>query len=91
MRCKWISIYPDNDEETNRKNKSQMQICLQAIEIPGVKIFRYSGSLNFASRQYFREEVYKIAELVPQKELNRRLRAANAGVQVEEIKKVYGV
>lgn len=57
------------------------------VEIPGIKIFHYSGSLNFASRQYFREGVYKIAELVPQKELNRRLKVSSNGVATEEIKK----
>ncbi|KMQ94411.1 solute carrier family 26 member 6-like isoform x2 protein [Lasius niger] len=58
------------------------------VEIPGIKIFHYSGSLNFASRQYFRERVYKIAELVPQKELNRRLKVSCNGVATEEIKKL---
>ncbi|XP_071574134.1 prestin isoform X2 [Temnothorax nylanderi] len=58
------------------------------VEIPGIRIFRYSGSLNFASKQYFREEVYKIAELVPQKELKKRLQAARNGIAAEEIKKL---
>ncbi|KAL6440663.1 hypothetical protein ACFW04_003265 [Cataglyphis niger] len=58
------------------------------VEIPGIKIFHYSGSLNFASRQYFREEVYKIAELVPRKELNRRLKVSSYGTAAEEIKKL---
>ncbi|XP_050446722.1 solute carrier family 26 member 10-like isoform X2 [Cataglyphis hispanica] len=58
------------------------------VEIPGIKIFHYSGSLNFASRQYFREEVYKIAELVPRKELNRRLKVSCCGTAAEEIKKL---
>ncbi|XP_070157196.1 prestin isoform X2 [Polyergus mexicanus] len=58
------------------------------VEIPGIKIFHYSGSLNFASRQYFREEVYKIAELMPRKELNRRLKVSCYGTAAEEIKKL---
>ncbi|XP_011160302.2 solute carrier family 26 member 10 isoform X2 [Solenopsis invicta] len=58
------------------------------VEIPGIKIFHYSGTLNFASKQYFREEVYKVAELVPQKELKRRLQAACNGTTAEEIKKL---
>ncbi|XP_024868942.1 solute carrier family 26 member 10-like isoform X1 [Temnothorax curvispinosus] len=58
------------------------------VEIPGIRIFHYSGSLNFASKQYFREEVYKIAELVPQKELKKRLQAARNGIATEEIKKL---
>ncbi|KAL0111684.1 hypothetical protein PUN28_013108 [Cardiocondyla obscurior] len=58
------------------------------VEIPGIKIFHYSGSLNFASKQYFREEVYKAAELVPQKEFKKRLQAACNGMAAEEIKKL---
>lgn len=66
------------------------QIYSQTVEIPGIKIFHYSGSLNFASKQYFREEMYKVAELVPQKEF-RKLQAACNGIAVEEIKKVNNV
>ncbi|KAL6267139.1 hypothetical protein P5V15_000218 [Pogonomyrmex californicus] len=58
------------------------------VEIPGIRIFHYSGSLNFASRQYFREEVYKVAGIIPQKELNRRQKAACNGTVAEEIKKL---
>ncbi|XP_011695712.1 PREDICTED: solute carrier family 26 member 10-like isoform X4 [Wasmannia auropunctata] len=58
------------------------------VEIPGIKIFHYSGSLNFASKQYFREEVYKVAGLVPQKELKIRQQAACNGNAAEEIKKL---
>ncbi|XP_036140086.1 solute carrier family 26 member 10 isoform X2 [Monomorium pharaonis] len=58
------------------------------VEIPGIKIFHYSGTLNFASKQYFREEVYNIAEIVPQKELQKRLQAACNGSTAEQIKKL---
>lgn len=68
--------------KTKKTNKPSNDY-LQTVEIPSVKIFRYSGSLNFASRQYFREEVYKVAGLVPQKELNRWFAA-----EAEEVKKV---
>ncbi|XP_029035224.1 prestin-like isoform X1 [Osmia bicornis bicornis] len=37
------------------------------VELPGIKIFHYSGSLNFACRQQFREEVYKVAGRKPRK------------------------
>ncbi|XP_050446727.1 sulfate transporter-like isoform X4 [Cataglyphis hispanica] len=67
---------------------SNQELVAQTVEIPGIKIFHYSGSLNFASRQYFREEVYKIAELVPRKELNRRLKVSCCGTAAEEIKKL---
>ncbi|XP_076169612.1 prestin isoform X2 [Ptiloglossa arizonensis] len=50
------------------------ELCLDtnrykaAVELPGIKIFHYSGSLNFACRQYFRDQVYKVAGLMPRKE-----------------------
>ncbi|XP_018303397.1 solute carrier family 26 member 6 isoform X1 [Mycetomoellerius zeteki] len=58
------------------------------VEIPGIKIFHYSGSLNFASKQYFREEVYKVTELVPQKEFKKQLQVTYNSTIVEEIKKL---
>jgi len=64
---------------------------IPSIRIPGIKIFHYSGSLNFASKQYFREEVYKIAELIPQIEVKKRLQTACNGTAAEEIKKVNNV
>ncbi|XP_043248167.1 solute carrier family 26 member 10-like isoform X1 [Colletes gigas] len=39
-----------------------------AVELAGIKIFHYSGSLNFACRQYFRDQVHKVAGLTPRKE-----------------------
>lgn len=39
-----------------------------------MKILHYCGGLNFASRQHFRKTVYKIAGIVPQKELTLRLK-----------------
>ncbi|XP_032451965.1 solute carrier family 26 member 10 isoform X6 [Nasonia vitripennis] len=45
------------------------------VEIPGIKIFHYCGGLNFASRQSFRKDVYRIAGIVPQKELLLREKA----------------
>ncbi|XP_078042909.1 prestin isoform X2 [Augochlora pura] len=38
------------------------------VELPRIKIFHYSGSLNFACRQHFRDKVYKVAGLTPRKE-----------------------
>jgi len=58
------------------------------VEIANIKIFHYSGSLNFACKQYFRDEIYKISEIVPRKELNKRLKAASNGINAEETKKV---
>ncbi|KAK2582033.1 hypothetical protein KPH14_002739 [Odynerus spinipes] len=39
------------------------------VEIPGIKIFHYSGSLNFASRRHFCEKVYELTEVTPRKEI----------------------
>ncbi|KAK9754976.1 Sulfate permease family [Popillia japonica] len=40
-----------------------------AEEIPGLKIFHYQGGINFASRNYFKSELYSLINLDPQKEL----------------------
>ena len=61
------------------------------MEIPGLKIFHYCGGLNFASRQSFRKDVYRIAGIVPQKELQLREKAASNDNKVypdEDMKKV---
>ncbi|XP_048515774.1 prestin-like isoform X2 [Athalia rosae] len=42
------------------------------VEVPGIRMLHYCGGLNFASRQLFRNEVYKIAGVVPQQELIKR-------------------
>ncbi|XP_046467423.1 prestin isoform X2 [Neodiprion pinetum] len=46
------------------------------VELPGVKMLHYCGGLNFASRHLFRNEAYKIAGVVPQKELIKRSKIA---------------
>ncbi|XP_031828182.1 prestin isoform X2 [Nomia melanderi] len=51
------------------------------VELPGIKIFHYAGSLNFACRQHFREEVYKVAGLTPRKE-------PDAGFKHDELKEI---
>ncbi|GJQ74244.1 hypothetical protein Trydic_g19148 [Trypoxylus dichotomus] len=43
-----------------------------AGEVPGLKIFHYQGGINFASRNYFKSELYKLINLDPQKELTYR-------------------
>ncbi|GJQ74245.1 hypothetical protein Trydic_g19149 [Trypoxylus dichotomus] len=40
-----------------------------AGEVSGLKIFHYQGGINFASRNYFKSELYKLINLDPQKEL----------------------
>jgi len=71
-----------------RVNKLILHKYFQTVEIANIKIFHYSGSLNFACKQYFRDEIYKVSEIVPRKELNKRLKAASNGINVEETKKV---
>ncbi|CAH1164194.1 unnamed protein product [Phaedon cochleariae] len=44
-----------------------------AKEIDGMKLFHYSGGLNFATKNIFRDELYKLVDLNPQKEhINRK-------------------
>ncbi|XP_017875060.2 solute carrier family 26 member 6-like [Ceratina calcarata] len=54
------------------------------IDQPAIKIFHYSGSLNFACRQRFRDDVYKVAGLVPRKRSNGNFKHD----ELEEIKKL---
>ncbi|XP_003707668.2 prestin isoform X2 [Megachile rotundata] len=51
------------------------------VEVPGIKIFHYCGSLNFACRQQFREQVYKIAGHRPRKNLGHE--------ELKEIKELH--
>ncbi|PSN53077.1 hypothetical protein C0J52_09156 [Blattella germanica] len=44
----------------------------EAREIPGIKIFHYGGGLNFATRSHFRNQVFELVGVNPQKELARR-------------------
>nr|XP_022906818.1 solute carrier family 26 member 6-like [Onthophagus taurus] len=43
-----------------------------AQEIAGLKIFHYQGGVNFATKNFFRSELYRLIEMDPQKELIRR-------------------
>ncbi|KZC04929.1 Prestin [Dufourea novaeangliae] len=52
-----------------------------AVELPGIKIFHYSGSLNFACRQQLRDEVHKVAGLMPRKE-------PDVGFKHDELKEI---
>nr|CAH7743793.1 unnamed protein product [Callosobruchus chinensis] len=48
----------------------------QAKPIDGIKIFQYSGGINFATRNLFRTSLYQLIELDPQKELAYRTKLA---------------
>ena len=59
----------------------------QTVELAGIRIFHYSGSLNFACRQHFRDEVYKIAGQAPRKEPNEDFKHG----ELKEVRKVRPV
>jgi solute carrier family 26 protein len=44
----------------------------QAREVPGIKIFHYCGGLNFATRNHFKTEFYRLVGINPRKELVRK-------------------
>ncbi|KAG8236465.1 hypothetical protein J437_LFUL016386 [Ladona fulva] len=46
-----------------------------ACEIPGIKIFHYRGGLSFATRGNFRDDLYRLVEVHPQKLLISRKKA----------------
>jgi solute carrier family 26 protein len=41
----------------------------QAREVPGIKIFHYCGGLNFATRNHFKTELYRLVGINPRKEV----------------------
>ncbi|KAJ9581646.1 hypothetical protein L9F63_023163, partial [Diploptera punctata] len=44
----------------------------EAREIPGMKIFHYAGGLNFATRNHFKNQLFELVGINPQKELIQR-------------------
>ncbi|XP_046815512.1 sulfate transporter isoform X1 [Vespa crabro] len=55
-----------------------------AKEIEGIKIFHYSGSLNFANRAHFKSEVYKLIGINPQKVIRQRLKLKQKNIHLDE-------
>lgn len=51
----------------------------QAEEIHGIKIFRYSGTLNFANSNHFKYVVYKLVGVCPQDKITCRKKLAEEG------------
>ncbi|XP_049820981.1 prestin-like isoform X2 [Aethina tumida] len=47
-----------------------------AEQIPGIKIFQYSGGINFATRGIFKNELIRRVEINPQKEIIYRTKLA---------------
>ncbi|XP_014476242.1 PREDICTED: solute carrier family 26 member 10 isoform X2 [Dinoponera quadriceps] len=50
-----------------------------AEEIHGIKIFRYSGTLNFANNSHFKSVVYKLVAICPQEVIKRRKKLVEEG------------
>ncbi|XP_056632709.1 sulfate transporter-like [Diorhabda sublineata] len=56
----------------------------KAVEIVGIKIFHYCGSLNFVTRTTFRNQLYKLIELNPQKEKILRTKLDKLKIKMAE-------
>ncbi|KAL6264121.1 hypothetical protein P5V15_004199 [Pogonomyrmex californicus] len=50
-----------------------------AVEIQGIKIFHYCGTLNFANNNYFKSVVYKLVGVCPQKLMKYKKKLAEEG------------
>ncbi|KAI4489871.1 PREDICTED: solute carrier family 26 member 10 [Polistes canadensis] len=55
-----------------------------AKEIEGIKIFHYSGSLNFANSAHFKSEVHKLIGINPQKVIRQRMKLRQKGIHLDE-------
>lgn len=55
----------------------------QALEIPGIKIFHYCGTLNFANCNHFKSELYKLIGVNPQKVIERRVKLREKGIYMD--------
>ncbi|XP_018399758.1 PREDICTED: solute carrier family 26 member 6-like [Cyphomyrmex costatus] len=55
-----------------------------AVEIPGIKIFHYCGTLNFANNSYFKSIVYKLVGVCPQKIIKYRKKLAEESRFLDE-------
>ncbi|XP_003699670.1 prestin isoform X1 [Megachile rotundata] len=45
-----------------------------AVEVPGLKIYHYCGTLNFANSNYFKSELYKLIGINPQKVIEQKIK-----------------
>lgn len=59
-----------------------------AKEIDGIKIFHYSGGINFATKSMFKADLIRLVELNPQKEVIYRAKLAKYLEKVEETQKI---
>ncbi|XP_015181056.1 PREDICTED: solute carrier family 26 member 10 [Polistes dominula] len=55
-----------------------------AKEIEGIKIFHYSGCLNFVNSAHFKSEVHKLIGINPQKVIRQRMKLRQKGIHLDE-------
>lgn len=53
-----------------------MPFFLQTKQIPGLKIFHYSGGVNFATKNIFKSELLRLVEIDLQREIIARTKLA---------------
>ncbi|CAK9795466.1 Slc26a5 [Anthophora plagiata] len=54
-----------------------------AVEIPGIKIVHFCGTLNFANTNHFKSEVYKLIGINPQKIIEQKIKLREKGIYVD--------
>ncbi|OAD59199.1 Prestin [Eufriesea mexicana] len=54
-----------------------------AIEIPGIKIFHYCGTLNFANTSHFKSELYKLIGINPKKIIEHKTKLREKGIYMD--------
>ncbi|XP_029040905.1 sulfate transporter isoform X1 [Osmia bicornis bicornis] len=54
-----------------------------AVEIPGLKIFHYCGTLNFANSNYFKSELNKLIGINPQKVIEQKAKLKEKGIYMD--------
>ncbi|XP_070515554.1 prestin isoform X2 [Cardiocondyla obscurior] len=55
-----------------------------AVELHGIKIFHYCGTLNFANNSYFKSIIYRLVGVCPQKIIKHRRESPEEGCFLEE-------
>ncbi|KAK9297693.1 hypothetical protein QLX08_008736 [Tetragonisca angustula] len=54
-----------------------------AIEIPGIKIVHYCGTLNFANTSHFKAELYRLVEINPTKVIEHKTELREKGIYMD--------
>ncbi|KAG5871065.1 hypothetical protein JTB14_030573 [Gonioctena quinquepunctata] len=57
-------------------------------EVDGIKIFHYCGGLNFATKNIFRDDLFKLVEVNPQKEHIYRTKLARRQKKMMDVKNI---